>query len=130
MEYLEPIHTLLIKHINGQSAGGATYVQYTQQTGVSRQCVRCMDAGCGQVLEGGTCTVHTIHTVSHSFGSSSVCASDARQLNIYVENRGIVMSAHGEIETKQLEIEDKQIELPKFYSYTGQYALCRYISLQ
>ena len=37
------------------------------------------------------------------------------------------MSEHGEIETKQLEIEDKQIELPKFYSYTGQYALCRYI---
>ena len=29
------------------------------------------------------------------------------------------MSAHGEIDTKQLEIEDKQIELPKFYSYTG-----------
>ena len=33
------------------------------------------------------------------------------------------MSAHGETETKQLEIEEKQIKLPKFYSYTGQYAL-------
>ena len=37
------------------------------------------------------------------------------------------MSEHGEIDTKQLEIEDKQIELPKFYSYTGQYALYQYI---
>ena len=36
------------------------------------------------------------------------------------------MSAHGEIDTKQLEIEDKQIELPKFYSYTGRYALYQY----
>ena len=84
MEYLEPIHTLLIKHINGQSAGGATYVQYTQQTGVSRQCVRCMDAGCGQVLEGGTCTVvhYTLYIQSHTTLEAVLFVSDARQLTI------------------------------------------------
>ena len=100
----------------------------TQQTGVSRQCVRCMDAGCGQVLAGGTCTVHTIHyTYSHTQLWKQFCLWVMPDNWLYVENRGIVMSEHGEIETKQLEIEDKQIELPKFYSYTGQYALCRYI---
>ena len=40
------------------------------------------------------------------------------------------MSAHGETETKQLEIEEKQIKLPKFYSYTGQYALSLYQTMQ
>ena len=39
------------------------------------------------------------------------------------------MSAHGETETKQLEIEEKQIELPKFYSYTGQYTLSLYTNI-
>ena len=84
MEYLEPIYTLLIQHINRQS-GGATYnIHMTQQTGVSRQCVRCMDAGCGQVLEGGTCTVvhYTLYIQSHTTLEAVLFVSDARQLTI------------------------------------------------